>query len=68
VLLDMGPSKQVICLFMMEVTLDQTLGNWYHFIKPTNRIKDLQTMKQLLNAVSYFIVIIFPSGLCKRLF
>jgi hypothetical protein len=63
-----GTSERVVRLFAFGVTLDQTLGNWCHFIKPIHRIKNLLTMNQLLNAVSYFIVIIFLSGLCKPLF
>jgi hypothetical protein len=45
------------------VTLDETLGNWSHFLKPVHRIKNSLTVKQLLNSVSYFIVINFLSGL-----
>jgi hypothetical protein len=33
--LEVGPSKHVVRLFMIEVTSDQTLGKWYHFIKPS---------------------------------
>jgi hypothetical protein len=51
-----------------EVTVDQKLGNWYHFVKPTHHIKHLLTVTQLQNVSSYFIVIIFSSGLCKLLF
>jgi hypothetical protein len=35
------PSERVVRLFTIEVTLDQTLENWYHFIKPIHRIKNL---------------------------
>jgi hypothetical protein len=63
-----GTSERVVRLCTIEVTLDYTVGNWYHFIKPIHRIKNLLTVKQLLNVVSYFIVIIFLSGLCKPLF
>jgi hypothetical protein len=42
-------------LFTIEATLDETFGNWYHFIKPTHRIRNLLTVKQLLNAVSYYL-------------
>jgi hypothetical protein len=35
-------------LFMIKVTLDQTLGNWYQFIKPNHRVKNLLTVKYLL--------------------
>jgi hypothetical protein len=35
-----APSEHVL-LFTTEVTLDQTLGNWYQFIKPIHRIKNL---------------------------
>jgi hypothetical protein len=65
--LEVGPSMRVVRLVKIEVTLDQALGNWYHF-KPIHRIKHLLTVKYLLNAVSYFIVIIFLSGLCKPIF
>jgi hypothetical protein len=62
------PSKRVVRSFTSEVTLDQTLGNWIHF-KPIHRITNLLTAK-FLNVVSYsyFIFIIFFSGLCKPLF
>jgi hypothetical protein len=52
-----GPSERDVRSFTIEVTLDQTLGNWYHF-KPIHRIKNLLTVKYLL---SYFIAIIFLS-------
>jgi hypothetical protein len=55
----MGPSERVLRLFTIEVTLDRTLGNWYHFIKPIDRFKNLLTIKCLPNVVSYFIVFIF---------
>jgi hypothetical protein len=41
--LGMGPSVGVVRLFTIEMTLDQTFENWYHFIKPTHRIKNLLT-------------------------
>jgi hypothetical protein len=59
--LEVGPSERVVRLFTIEVTLDQILGNWCHFIKPIHRI----TVKELLNVVSYFVVIIILRGLCK---
>jgi hypothetical protein len=40
-----GPFEHVVRLLKTEVTLDKTLGKWYHFIKPTNRIKNLLTIK-----------------------
>jgi hypothetical protein len=43
--LEVGPSEPVVRLFTTEVTLDQTMGNWYHFIKPIHRIKNLLTVK-----------------------
>jgi hypothetical protein len=58
----MGPIECIIRLFMIEMTLDQTLGNWYHFIKLVHGIKNLLTVKYLLNAVSYFVVINFLSA------
>jgi hypothetical protein len=66
--LKVGPSKHNVRLFMTEVTLDQILGKWYHLIKPTYCIKNFLTVKQLLNVLSYFIVTVFLSGLCKLLF
>jgi hypothetical protein len=39
------------------MTLDQAQGNWYHFIETIYRIKTILTAKQLLNVVSYLIVI-----------
>jgi hypothetical protein len=48
---EVGSSDRVIRLFTIEVTLDQALGNWCHFIKPVTRIKNLLTVKQLLNVV-----------------
>jgi hypothetical protein len=43
--LEVGPSERVVRLFTIEVILDQTLKNWYHFIKPIHRIKNLQIVK-----------------------
>jgi hypothetical protein len=43
--LDVGPSERIVHLFMIEMTLDQTFGNWCHFIKPIHRIKNLLTVK-----------------------
>jgi hypothetical protein len=43
--LEVGTSGRTIRLFTIEVTLDETMGNWYHFIKPILRIKNLLTMK-----------------------
>jgi hypothetical protein len=43
------------------------LGNSYRFIKPIQRISNLLAVKQLLNMVSYFIVLLFLSELCKSL-
>jgi hypothetical protein len=43
-----GPSERGVLLFTIEVTLNQTLGNWYHFMKPIHRIKHLLTVKWLL--------------------
>jgi hypothetical protein len=40
-----GPSERVLRLFTIEVNTDQTLGNWYHFMKPVRRIKNLLTVK-----------------------
>jgi hypothetical protein len=61
-----GPSERVVRLFTIEVTLYKTLGNWYHFIKPIRRIKNVPTVKWLLNVASYFIVIIFLVGCAYR--
>jgi hypothetical protein len=47
--LKVGPSKLVVGLFKTYVTLHQTLGNWFHFIEPIDVIKNLLTVKQLLN-------------------
>jgi hypothetical protein len=33
--LEMGLSERVVHLLVVEMTLDKTFGNWYHFIKPT---------------------------------
>jgi hypothetical protein len=43
--LEVGPSERAVGLFKIEVTLDQTLENWYHYIKPIRRIKNLLTVK-----------------------
>jgi hypothetical protein len=43
--LEVGPSEDGVCLFTIEVTLDQTL------VEPIHRIKNLLTVKQLLNVV-----------------
>jgi hypothetical protein len=37
--LEVGPSERVVSLLTIEVTLDQTLGNWYRYIKPIHLIK-----------------------------
>jgi hypothetical protein len=49
---------------LLEMTLDQTLGNWFHFIKLIHHIKNWLTAKSVQNWLTYFIV--FLSGLCKR--
>lgn len=51
--LEVGTSKSIAPLFITEVTLDQILGKWYHFIKPIQCIKNLLTAKQLLNVLFY---------------
>jgi hypothetical protein len=51
--LEVGSSERVVRLFTIEVTSDQTSGNWYHFIKPIHRIKHLLTVKHLLNVLFY---------------
>jgi hypothetical protein len=43
--LKVGPSGRTVLLFTIEVTADETLGNWYHYIKPIHRIKNLLTLK-----------------------
>jgi hypothetical protein len=43
--LEVGPSERDVRLFTIEVASDLTLGNWYHFIKPIHRIKNLLTVK-----------------------
>jgi hypothetical protein len=58
-----GPSESVSRLLTTDFRPD--IGNWYHFIKIIHRIKNV---KQLLQVVSYFVVIIYLSGLCKPLF
>jgi hypothetical protein len=52
--LELGLSERVVRLFTIEATSDQTLGNWYHFIKAIHRIKDLLTVKD-------FILLLLPS-------
>jgi hypothetical protein len=42
--LEMGSSERVR-FFTIEATLDHTLRNWYHFIKPIHRIKNLLTVR-----------------------
>jgi hypothetical protein len=42
---EVGPSERVVRLFTIEVTLDQTLGNWHHFITPIQHIINLLTVK-----------------------
>jgi hypothetical protein len=54
--LQVGPSQCVILIFTTLVTLDETLANWYYFIKPIHSM------------VSYFTVIIFLSELYTPLF
>jgi hypothetical protein len=55
--LKVGVSGSGVPFFTMEVTLDQTPGNWCHFIEPIHRIENVLTVKQLLNTVSYFNII-----------
>jgi hypothetical protein len=43
--LEIGLSERVLRLLTIELTLDQTLGNWYHFIKPIRRIQNLLSVK-----------------------
>jgi hypothetical protein len=43
--LDVDPSEGTVRLFTIEVTSDQTLGNWYHVTKPIHGIKNLVTVK-----------------------
>jgi hypothetical protein len=38
-------SERVVLLFAIAVTLDQTLGSWYHFTKPIHRFKSVLTAK-----------------------
>lgn len=66
--LEVGPSERVFRVFTIEVTSAHTLGNWYQFIKPTLRVKNLLPVKWFLNVVYHFIVVIFLSELCKPLF
>jgi hypothetical protein len=63
-----GPSERFVRLFTVEVTSDQALGKCYPFIKPIHRIKNLLIVKWLLNTVSYFIITVILSELCKPLF
>jgi hypothetical protein len=37
--LEMGPFDLVVRIFASEVTSDQTLGNWYHFMKHIRGVK-----------------------------
>jgi hypothetical protein len=60
---EVGSSERVVRIFAIEITLGQTLGNWHHFIMSIRRIENLLTVKELLNAVSYFGVILLLSGL-----
>jgi hypothetical protein len=46
-----GPSKHAY-LFAVELTLDLTLENWYHFIKPICHIKNLLTMSEVVGVHS----------------
>jgi hypothetical protein len=43
--LEVGLSGRIVRLFTIEVTLDQTQENLYHFMKPTDRIKNLLKVK-----------------------
>jgi hypothetical protein len=57
--LDVSPSARTFRLFMIEVTLNQTVGNWYDLITIIHCIMNLLTV-QLLNLVSYFTVMFIP--------
>jgi hypothetical protein len=43
--LEVGPSERVVLLLTIQLTSDQTSGNWYRFIKLIRRIKNLLTVK-----------------------
>lgn len=55
--LEVSPSECAVCLFMLEVTLDQKLGNWYHFIKPIHHIKNLLTVSLLLGITEFLVFV-----------
>jgi hypothetical protein len=40
-MLEVGPSQRVVRLFLIEVTSDQKMGNWYCFIKTIHCIEIL---------------------------
>jgi hypothetical protein len=63
-----GPLWALVRYLRFKWHLDQTLGNWYLFVEPIHLIKNLLTVKYLLNVVTYFIVIIFRSVPCESLF
>jgi hypothetical protein len=46
--LEASHPMRVFRLFTTEITLDQTWGKCYHFIRPIHHIKYLLTLKQLL--------------------
>jgi hypothetical protein len=41
---EVGPSQRLVHLFTIEVTSDQTSGNWYHFINLIRRITVASTV------------------------
>jgi hypothetical protein len=43
--LEVGPSERVVHLFTIEMASDYILRNWYHFIKPNHRVKNLLAVK-----------------------
>lgn len=58
-------SEFIFRLCALEVTSDQTSGNWYHF-KPIPRLMNLLRVNYLLNVVPCFIVITTLVGCANR--
>jgi hypothetical protein len=55
--LEVGNSNRIVRLFVVAMTLDQILGNWYRFIKPAHRIKNLV----IVNLLWYLILLLLFS-------
>jgi hypothetical protein len=64
--LEVGHSMCTVRLFTIEVTVEQALGNWYHFIKPIHSLKNFLKVKQLLIWYLILLLLSFLMGCANR--